>query len=62
MFIVCQQACTTFNFMNAESRFVAAAMIPPKQIHFNDMGYLAEVKRQKQLYDTEHDEQIKIGS
>lgn len=61
MLIICQQACTTFNFMNAESRFVAAAMIPPKMIQFNDMGYLAAVERQKQLYDPESDDHIKIG-
>lgn len=36
--------------MNAESRFVAAAMIPPKKIAFNDMDLLAAIERRKQLY------------
>lgn len=36
--------------MNAESRFVAAAMIPPKKIIFNDMGLLTAAQRQKELY------------
>lgn len=48
--------------MNAESRFVAAAMIPPKQLHFNDMGLLANLERQKQLYGTNDDDTIKIAS
>lgn len=36
--------------MNAESRLVAAAMIPPKKITFNDMGLLTAAQRQKELY------------
>lgn len=36
--------------MNAESRFVAAAMIPPKKILFNDMDLLAAAARRKELY------------
>lgn len=27
-----EKACTTFNFLNSEQRFVAAALIPPLQI------------------------------
>lgn len=36
--------------MNAESRFVAAAMIPPKKITFSDMGLLTAAERKKELY------------
>ncbi|XP_031622284.1 NADH dehydrogenase [ubiquinone] 1 alpha subcomplex assembly factor 3-like [Contarinia nasturtii] len=57
-----EQACTTFNFMNAESRFVAAAMIPPKKIKFNDMGLLQTAERQKQLYGPDEDITLKLKS
>lgn len=61
------QAVTTFNFMNAESRFVAAAMIPPKKIVFNDMGLLTAAQRRKELYgpdliDLEQPDNPKISS
>lgn len=45
--------------MNAESRFIAAALIPPKKIKLNDMDLLAEAERQKQLYGADT---IKIES
>lgn len=53
--------------MNAESRFVAAAMIPPKKIIFNDMGLLTAAQRQKELYgpdfiDLEQPNNPKISS
>ncbi|XP_055312011.1 NADH dehydrogenase [ubiquinone] 1 alpha subcomplex assembly factor 3-like [Sitodiplosis mosellana] len=54
-------ACTTFNFMNAESRFIAAALIPPKKLKFNDMDLLAVAERQKQLYGPD-EHTIKITS
>lgn len=47
--------------MNAESRFVAAAMIPPKKLKFNDMDLLADAERHKQLYGPD-DDTIKITS
>lgn len=47
--------------MNAESRFIAAALIPPKKLTFNDMGLLAAAERKKQLYGPA-DESIKITS
>lgn len=47
------QACTTFNFLNAESRMVAGAFIPPKKMKFNDMGLLEAQTRHKELYDEE---------
>lgn len=31
-----EQACATFNFLNAESRVVAAALIPPVSLRFNE--------------------------
>lgn len=36
--------------MNAESRLVAAAMIPPKKVTFSDMGLLTAAERRKELY------------
>lgn len=48
--------------MNAESRFVAAAMIPPKKIVFNDMDLLAANKRKKELYGPDDIRIDDIGS
>lgn len=31
-----EQACNTFNFLNQQGKMVAAAMIPPRVIHFSD--------------------------
>lgn len=45
-----EAAVTTFNFLNAESRLVAAALIPPKKIKFNDMDLLLTQARHKELY------------
>lgn len=58
---IAQQACTTFNFMNAESRFIAAALIPPKKLRSNDMEFIAATERKKQLYGLD-DHTIKITS
>lgn len=48
-----EAAVTTFNFLNAESRVVAAALIPPKKLKFNDMGLLAAQARHEELYGTD---------
>lgn len=48
--------------MNAESRYVAAAMIPPKKIKFNDMDLLAAGERYKQLYGPDENTVKKITS
>lgn len=45
-----EAAVTTFNFLNAESRVVAAALIPPKKMKFNDMGLMLTQERHRQLY------------
>lgn len=47
-------ACTTFNFLNAERRAVAAALIPPTKITFVDEDILQSQKRRNILWkDTE---------
>lgn len=45
-----EAAVTTYNFLNAESRIVAAALIPPKKLKFNDMDLLFTQARHKELY------------
>lgn len=45
-----EAAVTTFNFLNIESRLVAAALIPPKKMEFNDMDLMLTQERHKQLY------------
>lgn len=48
-----EAAIATFNFLNAESRVVAAALIPPKKLKFNDMDLMLNEARHKQLYGTD---------
>ncbi|XP_055856104.1 NADH dehydrogenase [ubiquinone] 1 alpha subcomplex assembly factor 3 [Episyrphus balteatus] len=48
-----EQACATFNFLNAESRMVAAALIPPLHITYNENNVLQTKLRQKQLYQVD---------
>ncbi|CAD7088162.1 unnamed protein product [Hermetia illucens] len=48
-----EQACATFNFLNAESRMVAAALIPPLHISYNENDLLQTKLRQKELYHTD---------
>lgn len=45
-----EAAVTTFNFLNADSRMVAAALIPPKKLKFNDMDLMLSQERHRQLY------------
>uniref|UniRef100_A0A1B0G3M5 NADH dehydrogenase [ubiquinone] 1 alpha subcomplex assembly factor 3 n=1 Tax=Glossina morsitans morsitans TaxID=37546 RepID=A0A1B0G3M5_GLOMM len=45
-----EQACATFNFLNAENRMVASALIPPVHITYNENDVLgSNVNRLKQL-------------
>ncbi|XP_037032096.1 NADH dehydrogenase [ubiquinone] 1 alpha subcomplex assembly factor 3 [Bradysia coprophila] len=46
-------ACATFNFLNAEQRLVAGAMIPPTVLRFNENDVLQSKLRQNQLYQNE---------
>ncbi|XP_064543392.1 NADH dehydrogenase [ubiquinone] 1 alpha subcomplex assembly factor 3 [Drosophila montana] len=48
-----EQACATFNFLNAEARMVACALIPPLHISYNENDVLQTKLKQKQLYETE---------
>lgn len=48
-----EQACATFNFLNAESRMVAAALIPPLHISYNENNILQTKLRKKELYHVE---------
>lgn len=41
-----EQACATFNFLNAEGRMVAAAMIPPNHIKINEDDLMRRQTRQ----------------
>ncbi|XP_073848228.1 NADH dehydrogenase [ubiquinone] 1 alpha subcomplex assembly factor 3 [Musca autumnalis] len=36
-----EQACATFNFLNAENRMVASALIPPLHISYNENDLMA---------------------
>ncbi|KAF6204296.1 hypothetical protein GE061_002636 [Apolygus lucorum] len=44
------RAVSTFNFLNAEGRYVVAAMIPPKAINTTDDDYAMSRDRKKKLY------------
>lgn len=41
-----EQACATFNFLNAEGRMIAAAMIPPNHIKINEDDLMRRQSRQ----------------
>lgn len=47
------KACATFNFLNAEGRMAACALIPPLHISYNENDVLQTKLKQKQLYETE---------
>ncbi|SPP73155.1 blast:NADH dehydrogenase [Drosophila guanche] len=48
-----EQACATFNFLNAESRMVACALIPPLHLSYNENDILQTKLKQKELYETD---------
>ncbi|XP_043644169.1 NADH dehydrogenase [ubiquinone] 1 alpha subcomplex assembly factor 3 [Drosophila teissieri] len=48
-----EQACATFNFLNAENRMVACALIPPLHLTYNENDILQAKLRKKELYETE---------
>ncbi|GJQ66304.1 putative DNA binding protein [Trypoxylus dichotomus] len=47
------QACSTFNFLNAEGRYVAAALIPPQIIDSGDDDILKSKMKYQNLYETD---------
>ncbi|KAH8309664.1 hypothetical protein KR059_012991 [Drosophila kikkawai] len=48
-----EQACATFNFLNAENRMVACALIPPLHLTYNENDILQAKLKQKELYETD---------
>ncbi|XP_066994984.1 NADH dehydrogenase [ubiquinone] 1 alpha subcomplex assembly factor 3 [Anabrus simplex] len=50
-----EQACATFNFLNAENRYVAGALIPPNDIRPTEDDIMATKLRNKRLYEVEDD-------
>jgi NADH dehydrogenase [ubiquinone] 1 alpha subcomplex assembly factor 3 len=51
-----EQACATFNFLNAENRYIAGALIPPLTLQPTDDDVVMSKKRQKLLYISGDDE------
>lgn len=45
-----ETACTTFNFLNQQGRMVAAALVPPRFIPFNDDDVIATQSRDNKLF------------
>jgi len=45
-----EQACTTFNFLNAENRIVAGALIPPMHVKINENDILKSQIRNNSLF------------
>lgn len=46
-----EHACTTFNFLNAEGRNVAAALIPPKHFETTLDDHVESKKRYENLFE-----------
>jgi NADH dehydrogenase [ubiquinone] 1 alpha subcomplex assembly factor 3 len=51
-----EQACATFNFLNAENRYIAGAVIPPRTLRPTDDDVLMSKKRRKRLYGPSDDD------
>ncbi|KAG7169129.1 NADH dehydrogenase [ubiquinone] 1 alpha subcomplex assembly factor 3-like isoform X1 [Homarus americanus] len=51
-------ACTTFNFLNQERRYVAAALIPPVAISVNEDDLVQAERRRKKLYQSTEDDEV----
>lgn len=49
-----EQACSTFNFLNSEGRYVCGAMIPPQNISTTDDDILATKLRYQELYEIDY--------
>ncbi|KAB0798430.1 hypothetical protein PPYR_09423 [Photinus pyralis] len=49
-----EQACTTFNFLNSEGRYVAAGLIPPQVLQTTDDDLLRTKLRYQNLYETNY--------
>lgn len=47
------QACSTFNFLNSEGRYVAGALIPPQTVEANDDDIYKTKLRYQSIYDIE---------
>lgn len=46
-----ESACATFNFLNSEGRYIAAALLPPRQINVTDDDMLRSKMRYQNLYE-----------
>jgi NADH dehydrogenase [ubiquinone] 1 alpha subcomplex assembly factor 3 len=53
-----EQACATFNFLNAENRYIAGALIPPLTLRPTDDDVLMSKKRLKRLYGSDDDDSV----
>jgi len=51
-----EQACATFNFLNAERRCIAGALIPPLTLRVTEDDVVLSKRRHKRLYETSDDE------
>jgi len=51
-----EQACSTFNFLNAERRCIAGALIPPLTLRVTEDDVVLSKQRHKRLYETSDDE------
>lgn len=51
-----EQACATFNFLNAEGRMVAAALIPPAHIKVNENDLMRRhIKKASGLFEIQNE-------
>lgn len=50
-----EQACSTFNFLNSENRYVAGAFIPPTTVKFTSDDVFLSRTRNKQIYEISDD-------
>jgi uncharacterized protein len=51
-----EQACATFNFLNAERRCIAGALLPPLTLRPTEDDVITSKRRYKRLYENSDDE------
>lgn len=56
-----ETACTTFNFLNQQGRMVAAALVPPIDVHLDDDDAIATQARDNKLFSIEKMRWDKLG-
>ncbi|KAK3855103.1 hypothetical protein Pcinc_038479 [Petrolisthes cinctipes] len=53
-----ESACTTFNFLNQEGRYVAGALIPPISLSIREDDVVQAERRRRKLFVSQDDDEV----